>query len=278
MKTKIEAANKIITMTRANYKRPVVMSSFGKDSMALLGLIRAAGLKFPVIFHREPFFPEKYEFANRVIKDWDLEVYDYPPSQTALMKRNGQMEVVNFYAFGGGPNWQQHMTALPTGIVDPDYEKCGQRFLCGLKDLLLKPLGNFIYPWDAVLLGHKSTDVDPLRGPMPLHVDIKQTPDSPDALFPLRTWSDADVWEYAEQEQLPIHTDRYQKNGAWHERADKSLNPDYFPVCMRCIDRDQPTEVICPKTGLQINNVSAQVRYIDEREVDYCGEKEQLPA
>lgn len=267
LNAKIVAAKRVIYLF-SGYKRPVVMASFGKDSMVLLALIRGMGLKFDVLFHREPFYPVKYQFANGVIEEWGLSVYDYPPVATALIGRNGLMEVMNYYDFGTATS------ALPTGIIDPDYENDEETFLCGRDDLLKKPLGRFNYPWDAVFLGHKSSDVDPLRGPMPLALDVKQTPNCPDALFPLREWTDEDVWAYTEAEHLPVHTSRYERNGQWKEKADKTFNPDYFPACMRCIDKTQTAFVLCPKTGLVINNVADKVQYVDETkpEVDYAGQ------
>lgn len=95
--TKIAAAEALIKRVLENYNRPVVMSSFGKDSMVMLEILKCMGHKLPVICHRKQFFPEKYEFANRVIQENGYVVYDYPPLSTAVIQGNGEMEIVNYY-------------------------------------------------------------------------------------------------------------------------------------------------------------------------------------
>ena len=280
----VEASDDLLDRMFAHCKRPVLMCSFGKDSMVLLHLLhwrckRDGAPMLPVLFHREPFFPEKYAFSNGVIEDWGLSVYDYPACATALAGQNTEassqksegkrnFEVLNFYQVG------RSQGVVPTGI-DPDSEErinCGERFLCGRDDLLKKPLGTFDFPWDGVLVGHKSSDKDPMWGDLHLHVDVRQMPGGADWYFPLRHWTDDDIWEYTEAFGVPVHRLRYEKvDGVWGERADKKLNPDYFPACMRCLDRQGPVVVRCPKLDLEVTNISAQVRHVDLRELEYFG-------
>ncbi|NJL09621.1 MAG: hypothetical protein HC908_03755, partial [Calothrix sp. SM1_7_51] len=59
----------------------------------------------PCIFNKEPFFPTKYEFANQVIKDWNLTVYDFPPMRTFIQSiiledDKEEIEIVNYYECG----------------------------------------------------------------------------------------------------------------------------------------------------------------------------------
>lgn len=244
----------------SEYKRPAIMCSFGKDSMVLLHLIRSKGITLPVIFHKEPFYPEKYEFANKVIKDWGLTVYDYPPLDTAVFKKNGHIEILNYYQAGA------KSVILPTGIIEPDYTK---KYLCGLTDLLQKPLGNYTYQWDVVFIGHKSSDVDPLQGAVPLHLDLKVNLGSVDLAFPLRDWTDDDIWDYTEKNDVPCQTNRYINR---EEIEDKTYNSDYFPVCTRCLDKDNPMQVDCPKLNMAINNISSLVNQVEDIKLDYYGD------
>lgn len=252
--TKTAAARALLERAFAEFRRPAVMCSFGKDSMVALHLALSVRADLPVICHREPFFPEKYRFANQVIEDWGLTVYDWPPAKTALQVNSaGDYEVVNSYDCGGG-----RFCELPTGIVEP---QPGRPYLCGLRDLVLKPRGRFDYPWDLVVHGHKSADVDPFHGPVPLAADLGlNLGGAASPLFPLRDWSDSDVWDYHEAHGLPIHTDRYERapEGGWRERADKTLNPDYFPSCMACLAREGGP-VFCPRLGCEVPNMAAQV-------------------
>ena len=241
------------------YKKPAIMCSFGKDSMVLLHLIRSKGINLPVIFHREPFYSEKYEFANRIIKDWDLTVYDYSPIDTAVFKKNGFIEILNYYQTGAGS------MILPTGITEPDYIK---KYLCGLKDLLQKPLGSYIYPWDVVFVGHKSSDVDPLQGEVKLHLDLKINVSSVDLAFPLKDWTDNNIWDYIEKNDVPYQMNRYVDR---KEISDKTYNSDYFPACTRCLDKDSPAQVEFPKLNMTINNISSLVKQIEDIKFDYYG-------
>lgn len=251
------------------YKNPAIMCSFGKDSMVMLHLIRSMGYELPVIFHREPFFPEKYEFANKIIQEWGLTVYDYPPIDTAVFKKNGFVEIINYYQA------RKKTIMLPTGIIEPDYTK---KYLCGLTDLLQKPLGNYTYKWDVVFIGHKSSDVDPLQGSVKLHLDLKINAGSVDLAFPLRNWTDDDIWDYMEKNNVPYQENRYKER---KELTDKTYNPDYFPTCTRCLDKDNPSQVECPKLNMVINNISSVVKQVDNIELDYYGgnngQKKQVP-
>jgi diphthamide synthase (EF-2-diphthine--ammonia ligase) len=59
---------------------PVVLWSGGKDSTAMLHLIRyEVGANLPVIQWREPGSVAATRFSDRLAAAWDLEVYDWTP-------------------------------------------------------------------------------------------------------------------------------------------------------------------------------------------------------
>jgi len=260
---KVDQANALILAVMARAKNPAVMCSFGKDSMVVLHLTRALGLRLPVVFHREPFFPKKYRFANRVIDEWDLTVHDFPPCSTEVQQNGDDFEVMNYYPAGN------RTCALPTGISSP---VDGEPSLCGLHDLYLKPTGSYQYRWDYVFHGHKSTDQDPIYGSIPLLSDVGSNLDSASAAFPIRHFTDADVWEYTVANGLPIHHERYENaDGAWRERGDKTDNPDYFPACVACM-RKGGGPVPCPRfNGLTVSNISSQLRWAQKVNLSYMG-------
>ncbi len=264
LQDKIRDSSSFILRTICLYKSPMVMSSFGKDSMVMLDILKRLGLRFPIVFHREPFFPKKYEFAERVIRDNDYVVYDYPPMSTGVVKNNGQIEIVNFYQVKTGYSY------VPTGIRPPVE---GKPFLCGLEDIYLKPIGTFNFRWDLGFLGHKSTDIDPILGPVPLLVDLKVNPGSCSYAFPLRHFTDEDIWEYHKLFDIPINEKRYDPSNGFRERQDIDYNPDYYYSCTLCIDKDSPSSVFCPKYKCEIPNVSSQVRYTEPGLSHYVGEK-----
>jgi hypothetical protein len=135
---------------------PVVLWSGGKDSTAMLHLIRyEVGANLPVIQWREPRFRSRYAFSDRLANAWDLEMYDYAPMDYMLTDgfdiETGapRFDFVKFYQFG------QKALALCLGTEEPKAEELASgRYLCGL-DALRRPTGTFAFPWDAAFHGQK---------------------------------------------------------------------------------------------------------------------------
>lgn len=258
---KEEQARELVQDVLAIAKRPAIMCSFGKDSMVVLHLLRSEGMNLPVIFHREPFLPRKYSYANRIIEEWNLTVYDFPANGTAVQQSGAAFEVMNYYPGG------KKGVALPTGLCAP---AAGEAPLCALHDFYLKPVGAFAYPWDYVFHGHKSSDVDPIYGHVPLAADIGMNIESVSAAFPIREFTDEDVWAYIERHDVPIHVERYEKvGGAWREREDKRKNPDYFPACWGCMVQGGGP-VACPRLGGRtVSNIADQLRWAPKHIPEY---------
>lgn len=244
------------------YKNPALMCSFGKDSMVLLALLSGKGIRLPVIFFRQPFFPKKQAFAMEMIEKYDLVAYDYPPSATSMANNGTVCEVIRHYQIG-----QQYLSISDGNLYEPEEGK----YLCGLRDLLEKPKGTFQMPWDVLFCGHKSSDNDPLAGNLALHVDIHQHAGAATLAYPLREWSDKDVWDYIKAFNIPFHEERYD-DVEMTDKEDKSFNPDYLPCCTRCIDKNQPEAVECPKTGLQVTNMANTLRHVDMK-MNHYGDK-----
>jgi hypothetical protein len=268
LKGKVAGSLSLLRRVLGQYHRPVVASSFGKDSMVLLSLVLFdLERKLPVVFHREPFFPKKYEFADSVIRLWELSVYDFPPERASILEGNGHIEVFNHYGMGNG-----QCLHLPTGCYDP---VPGEEYLCGRDDILKKPKGRVEVPWDLYLIGHRSDDVDPIQGRVPLAVDVLVNGPGAASCFPLRHWTEEDIWEYTEKVGLPIAVERYEKvDGRWGERADKRANWDWMPVCTECMKAGNPVGVPCPKLGgIEVSNISGLVPRFEPGLFDYYGEK-----
>lgn len=260
---KIRAAEEVLMKVLPHYSRPVVMSSFGKDSMVLLEIVHGMQQKFPVLFHKEPFFPKKFAYANEMIARRDYEVHDYPPSGVTLINNGPVMEILNWYNVG------QKFMHLPTGVKEPEP---GGPFLCGLKDIYHKArVSSYSFPWDLVLVGHKSSDVDVIFGSVPLNVDLKKNEGGPDYLYPLRHFTDADIWDYHRQYNVPVNEARYDPLNSFRERPDISANNDYFPACTRCMDRTQPATVHCPLIDQDITNISADLIHTEPERPAYIG-------
>jgi len=267
IKDKVERSKEIILATQSNYSNPVVATSFGKDSMVLIHLLLSLGIKPPMVFFREPFMPKRYEFSNEVIKHFGLTVYDWRPFKTSMQQNGDEVEIQNYYAIN--MKCSVNMTC-PTGIVPPVE---GKDFLCGLRDLLLKPLGGgFDAPWDVCYIGHKISDSDPIYGgDAGCRTEFRVTPYGMDFSYPLQDWTHEDIWEYSEEHNVPQNMKRYFKkeDGTYDQLEDKTYNPDYFEACTKCLVRGGDKYVVCPKTGLRIENISDKVPWGDQNKPSY---------
>jgi hypothetical protein len=254
MQDKIVTAQQMI-FERAG-KAPALLCSFGKDSMVLLHLIRATLTgQVPVIYYRFPYFPAKQAFANQIIEKWGLTVHDYPPLACGVKVNDERLELVSRYSFGGNGAFD-----LPINTEPPISRR---DFICGLNDWLLRPkAGAIMFPWDSLFMAHKSSDVDPFEGAVPLKTNSVAIGQA-ELIFPLRDWTDADVWDYIEENRVPYDKRRYQDRA---ELPDKWLNPDYIHACTRCIDpREKAKTVFCPKIQGLVRNMGPQVLRLQER-------------
>lgn len=247
---KIKATAEFLLAELKAYERPVLYCSFGKDSLCLLHLLLSRNILIPIIYHRDPFFPQKNVFADKVISLWNLEVWDYPPVRVSLCTGKTMIGLVSEYQTG-----QASMTyVLKNSIEFKDGDE-HDKFLCGL-NFLYRPCGKFAYPWDAALVAHKDVDTDPIFGPVPLHCQVVYRDDGPDYLFPLKEWSHDDVWDYTQTFNVPFQADRY-NIAERKEWPDKTFNSDWYPVCLRCVDkRIEGETVFCPKLNKEIKNAA----------------------
>ena len=245
---------------------PCVLWSGGKDSTAMLHLIRhEVGAKLPCVQWREPRFRSRYAHSDRLAAEWDLEVYDWTPLAYALTDgydiETGQPRFDFVKCYEMAP---RKVMFLCLGTEEPKADELASgRYLCGL-DALRRPTGTFNFPWDGAFHGQKSADVDLIKGQVPLAVDALVQAGVPTQFYPMRHWSDADVWAYLEAAGVPNDDTRYEKvGGTWQHKTDKANNSDYYPVCWNCVNRHLGDTVYCPKNSCQTNNISHLAPYVD---------------
>lgn len=275
MMNKLEASKEKVKSWCAAAQKPAILCSFGKDSLVIVHLTRELGLKLPIIYHRNHWFPEKNAFADEMTQLWQLEVHDWPPTMCGIKVHDtahgepglagtteqGCIQTVSRYQIGPGIGMD-----VPNGILEPVE---GEPWLCARTEIIERPKGSFEHPWDLCFSGHKSCDEDIFEGPCPLRSDSHRLSETgPVFAFPLADWSTTDVWNYIEEFRLPLQRNRYD---AAHraEWPDKRFNNDYVRACTRCLDRRQPATVFCPKVGHEIPNVSARVLNLELAEVGY---------
>jgi hypothetical protein len=244
------------------WPRAVVLWSGGKDSTALLYLIRyGAEIDIPVIQYRQPKFRERYAYSDYLIKEWGLEVYEYPPMKVALADgpdvNTGEVRFDMLHYF----QWGRNCVVLSLGTETP---KDGEKFLCGITDFLQRPTGTFNWPWGAVYIGTKYEDTDLIKGHVPLAQDIRIVDGAPVSLYPMRDWTDDEIFWYLEDNGITPDPTRYVKiNEKWQNNPDKSLNADFYPTCFNCVNRHLGHHVHCPKLNATITNISDMAPYED---------------
>lgn len=217
----------------------------------------------PVIYHSNPWHPWKNDFAWAMIKLWHLEVYDYPPVLTGIRVKPERLEIMQRFQIG-----EQRDRGIHIGI---NIEPPKKNWKCGLQ-MLSRPVGAlFKYPWNLILIGHKDCDVDQFDGPVPLKWDLMKPEGLPTVGFPLKEWTDEELWEFIEHYHVPVqHGTRYSGR---EEIEYKAFNNDYMEACTACIDPRNSEEVWCPLYNKTIANVSDKITKF-EGKPDYIGVKE----
>lgn len=261
----LDRTRRLIDQAHRQLPKAAVAWSGGKDSMVLLHLLRTAGLQLPVLFFREPWQPRKYAFHDQLIREWELLVYSWHPAESAFQQAGDEFEVQHVYRLN------DDCLTCPTGIVEPAADL---PWACAL-DILRRPKQERLVlpPLDAVWVGHKRCDSDPiLGGDAGTRIEARLVASGLHLLFPLRDWSHADIWAYIEAFEVPFDEQRYEKvDGAWRERPHKRHNADYVHACTRCLDRREGAAkfVECPKLGMTIENIAATVPWVDAQTLSY---------
>lgn len=263
-----------------------VLWSGGKDSMVLLHLLRQEGLQLPVIFFREPWQPQRYAFHDQLIRDWGLQAISWHPAMVAFQVRGDEFEMQNVYRLN------EASFSCPTGMTLRGGGPCSaeqeQPWACAV-EMARRPtqerLGTHA-PFQAFWIGHKGCDADVLLGGAAgTGVDAAMRPDGSLALFPLRHWSHADIWQYIREHDVPYDRERYGDTdaGAGHpvEWEDRRHNSDYVHACVACIDPrpGAPRFVHCPKLGADAVNCPEAVPWTSPVRPRYMvDEAVELPA
>jgi hypothetical protein len=207
-------------------KRPCVMSSFGKDSVLLLSLIREITDEFDVFWFR----PEgKNDFALSLILEWDLTVYSYLPSDRFFIPSGAGIALVSDYSING------HPFPVLTDIAPGE--------ACSLK-LSKERTPYFTFPWDAVFWGLKRCDTHPALEGIKLEGDF----DFAGARFvaPLWEMTDEEVWDAISTLGVPFDERRYEHGGT---------DPDVLSACTKCFTSQSKT-VFCPDIQRSIPTMS----------------------
>jgi 3'-phosphoadenosine 5'-phosphosulfate sulfotransferase (PAPS reductase)/FAD synthetase len=232
--TKTDNAIKILEISLSKAAMPVVMSSFGKDSIVLLDMVRKFIPDIDVLYLMDTGgkMLQKHYRAFRVANKLGTPLYTYPPFLSDYVQKDGFWDAIHYFYVNGKDYLTLYNGCKPY--------KEGEPYLCALIDLLTMPTcDKYDFRWDCIFQGQRSDET--------IHIG-KTTIKEPISKFghgimalPLHDWTEADVWEYIKTNNIPYQTARYDD-----KRTD--VNNDHIPTCHECLDlKNEGKEIICPQ-------------------------------
>jgi len=187
----------IIREVVAEFQKPVMLFSIGKDSMAMLRLaIKAfapAKLPFPLLHVNTRFkFREMIEFRDKLARDWDLDLLEW-------INPEGVKLDINPFTHGT----QRHTHVMKTEALKQALDKWGFDAAFGgarrdeeksrAKERVFSFRDRF-HQWDPKNQRPELWNI--YNGRVAKGESIR--------VFPLSNWTELDVWLYTMKEKLPI--------------------------------------------------------------------------
>jgi 3'-phosphoadenosine 5'-phosphosulfate sulfotransferase (PAPS reductase)/FAD synthetase len=250
----IEATRELMARQLAISRNPAVACSFGKDSMVTLCLARSIKPDVAVIYFPGLPHPTKHLFAERMAKEWSLNLYAPYPRARDVISKDGHVELIELYELA--PARFMYFPIEAAKDYEPDASAD-----CGLAFLKEEPVAAQADDFDAVFIGHRNDDRDPTYGNVPLK-DYVVDFGGFRYVYPLKNWAEADIWAASELLNIPQNEARYRDR-------DLGANSDYYELCTRCfLGSPDRRSVICPKTGEETPTVFEEAR-LDERRDEY---------
>lgn len=248
----------MIEMALEQYKPkfPRIMSSFGKDSLAVIDLAAQFGIR-DVLYIQDLDEVYDEEYIKWVVDQYQLTVTRCGLGRAMFLPFPTQPLLLAFPYV----NWQC-VTPIPTTMRRWEGEG---RYVC-LDDELRTTRG-VVTPVDTdfILIGYKLADVEKATCPVPqdfLSQSMRDArrdeianrgpvfdlaPGLP-AVAPLFWWSDTDTWDYLERNSIPVSPLAY--------RSRTKVAPT-TQWCTRCHDPAGPSKTWCPKVQADILNTAA---------------------
>lgn len=202
--------------------------------MVMLWLTRQIDTQIPVVYFSALPHPTKHEFKERIEREWGLSVIAPIPAQRDIVGRDSHLEIIETHVFAPG-----FLACFP---IEPEIGYTPDRdSVCG-RDFCFEELPEAqSMDLDCIFIGHRSDDADTTHGAIPLK-DYVADMGSFRYVYPLRDWTEADIWEASEKYGIP-------QNNARYKQGDMTANNDYYPLCIKCLKPSEELTVECPKTG-----------------------------
>lgn len=222
-------------------KRPVVLSSFGKDSLCLLALLDEMEAPVEVAHFELGVMPKAHRFARLMIARSVRPVTLLRPHKTLIVAGAAGADVAYEFKLSCGDTFQ---------IVGATFDQSASpQVACGLSADLVKEGRHDPYGWDLIISGRRSCEFDPTVGSLAIAEKTAALPGGARILMPLVEWSDEDVAYFlATRPRWTADADRYfVTSGTLQNRTDKTYNPDWAPICVRCLSAREGEAISCPR-------------------------------
>jgi 3'-phosphoadenosine 5'-phosphosulfate sulfotransferase (PAPS reductase)/FAD synthetase len=240
----------LIRETLGRVKNPVIAWSGGKDSQVMLHLIRHVRRDIPVLHLRGFEHEIKHDFAEDEIGRLGLHMVEPEPIATDAVAQGSHVEVVEEYRL-------TDRAALYFPIEPDPAHVPGPNSLCAVEKLNQPAAGDPLGV-DCIFIGHRSDDVDPVHGAILLERDAIES-DGVLFVYPLKDWTEANIWEASELLNIP-------QNQARYKRQEMNANADYFPMCVECLKPTDAESVVCPKIGEPVYAIGRDLNLEQRRE------------
>ena len=177
------------------FEKPVIASSFGKDSVALIHLVHQIDNTVPIVFTNTGVnFRETIEYMETLKEKWNLTIYELHPEMTFW-------EIVERYGY------PKESRNSKTG--DKREPKC-------CKILKYAPMKKFIkeYRPGVIFTGLRGDEGRQRRWPYILHGHALYEDKTNRTMkcIPLIWWTSKDIWEYHDMHGIPRNP-AYEKYG-----------------------------------------------------------------
>lgn len=237
LKDKIIRAEILINHELRNKERPMIACSWGKDSMVMLHLVRKYCKRVMVVFSNTGVeYPETLVYRDKLLKEWDIKNYrETKPIKTFW-------ECIKLYGY---PKFRQ-MSNQGKNRTPKCCYYCKE-----------KPAINLIkeYKPDVEFVGLQASES------MVRRLSFFREGEAFDSkkygtriVRPLMIWTDKDIWDYHEQENIPYNPlyKKMKRNGCmpctgfkgW-KRVLANYNPDMYKFISRQIGEPSLTNWDC---------------------------------
>lgn len=263
----------VLREAMASFKRPVVLWSTGKDSTAVLGLIKDAfgNVPFPVVHIDTGFkFREMYEFRDKIAKEWKLDlriIKNEKAVSEGMCPEKGKLECCTALKTEALKNFieKENVDAAIVSIRRDEHD--------------IRSMERYFSPRDKEFRWHivkpktkeemKKGDAPFVSGQQAELWDLYQTDFGKGCshvrIHPILHWDETDVWDYIREKNIPINPLYFSRGG---ERY-RSLG------CMPCtspIESDAKTidEII---EELKTTKIKEREGRAQDKEQEYAMEK-----